>query len=234
MKNTIQDKTKLVNSVFSNVSQKYDLMNDIMSFGVHRIWKDKFIDWMNPFQNSKLIDVASGTGDIARLFSLRSENLSEITCVEPNNEMFQNGKNNLKNFKNIKWIKSKAETLPIQDNIYDFYTISYGIRNVSNITQSLKEALRVLKPGGRFMCLEFSKIENQIINNIYEKYSKAIPMIGKYIVGSSHPYEYLIGSIEEFYNQDELLNLIKKSGFSDVKFRNLSNGISAIHSGWKI
>tara|TARA_B100001059_G_scaffold196167_1_gene201029 strand:+ start:2854 stop:3558 length:705 start_codon:yes stop_codon:yes gene_type:complete len=234
MKNTIQDKTKLVNSVFSNVSQKYDLMNDIMSFGVHRIWKDKFIDWMNPFQNSKLIDVASGTGDIARLFSLRSENLSEITCVEPNNEMFQNGKNNLKNFKNIKWIKSKAETLPIQDNIYDFYTISYGIRNVSDINKTLKEAYRVLKPGGRFMCLEFSKIDNELLNFLYKNYSKAIPVIGKYIVGSSKPYEYLVNSIDSFYNQKQLLNLITKNGFSNVEYRNLSNGISAIHSGWKI
>jgi demethylmenaquinone methyltransferase/2-methoxy-6-polyprenyl-1,4-benzoquinol methylase len=160
MKNTILNKTKLVNSVFSNVHQKYDLMNDIMSFGIHRVWKNKFIDWMNPSENSKLIDVASGTGDIAKLFSLRNKNLSEITCIEPNNQMFKEGKNNLKKFKNIKWIKSQAEALPVQNDMYDFYSISYGIRNVSDINKALKEAHRVLKTGGRFMCLDFYKIDN--------------------------------------------------------------------------
>ena len=138
MKNTILDKTNLVNSVFSEVYKKYDLMNDIMSFGIHRIWKNKFIDWMNPPKDAKLIDVASGTGDIAKLFSLRNKNLSEITCVEPNNEMFLEGKKNLKNFKNIKWIKSQAETIPVEDNTYDFYSISYGIRNVADINKVLK------------------------------------------------------------------------------------------------
>ena len=117
MKNTIQDKAKLVNSVFSKVYDKYDLMNDVMSLGIHRIWKDKFIDWMNPSPNSSLIDVASGTGDIARLFSLRNKNSSQITCIEPNENMFKKGKNNLVNYKNIRWIKSSAEILPVEDNI---------------------------------------------------------------------------------------------------------------------
>ena len=234
MKNTILNKTKLVNSVFSNVHQKYDLMNDIMSFGIHRVWKNKFIDWMNPSENSKLIDVASGTGDIAKLFSLRNKNLSEITCIEPNNQMFKEGKNNLKKFKNIKWIKSQAEALPVQNDMYDFYSISYGIRNVSDINKALKEAHRVLKTGGRFMCLEFSKINNEFLNFLYKNYSKTIPIIGKYIVGSSKPYEYLVNSIDSFYNQEQLTELLIKNGFSNVEFRNLSNGISAIHSGWKI
>ena len=140
MKNTILDKTKLVNSVFSKVYRKYDLMNDIMSFGIHRVWKEKFIDWMNPAQDAKLIDVASGTGDIAKLFSKRNGNIPEITCIEPNNEMFQEGKNNLKYYNNIKWIKAKAESLPVKDNVYDFYSISYGIRNVTDINKTLKEA----------------------------------------------------------------------------------------------
>tara|TARA_B100000963_G_scaffold180689_1_gene156997 strand:- start:438 stop:1142 length:705 start_codon:yes stop_codon:yes gene_type:complete len=234
MKSTIQDKAKLVNSIFSEVYDKYDLMNDVMSLGVHRIWKDKFIDWMNPSKDTSLIDVASGTGDIAKLFSLRSENLSMITCVEPNKDMLNKGKQNLSNLKNIKWIKSRAETLPIEDNMYDFYSISYGIRNVSDISRTLKEAYRVLKPGGRFMCLEFSKINNELLNFLYKNYSKAIPALGKYIVGSSKPYEYLIESIDSFYNQEQLLELITKSGFANVEYRNLSNGISAIHSGWKI
>ena len=234
MKNTIQDKTKLVNSVFSKVHEKYDLMNDIMSFGVHRIWKDKFIDWMNPSKDSTLIDVASGTGDIAKIFSLRNNNISKITCVEPNNEMFQEGKNSLKSFKNIRWIKSSAESLPLEDNLFDFYSISYGIRNVTDINKTLKEALRVLKPGGRLMCLEFSKIDNELLNFLYKNYSKAIPIIGKYIVGSSKPYNYLVNSINDFYNQKQLMDLMIQNGFSNVEYRNLSNGISAIHSGWKI
>jgi len=234
MKSTIQDKTKLVNSVFSKVYNKYDLMNDVMSLGIHRIWKDKFIDWMNPSPNSSLIDVASGTGDIAKIFSLRNKNLSKITCIEPNEDMFKKGKDNLINFKNIKWIKSRAEALPVEDNKYDFYSISYGIRNVSDINKTLKEAYRVLKPGGRFMCLEFSKINNELLSFLYKNYSKAIPTIGKYIVGSSKPYEYLISSIDTFYDQEQLLEIIIKNGFTNVEYRNLSNGISAIHSGWKI
>ena len=234
MKSTIQDKTKLVNSVFSKVYNKYDLMNDIMSLGIHRIWKNKFIDWMNPSRNSSLIDVASGTGDIAKLFSLRNKNLSMITCIEPNEEMFKKGKNNLINLKNIEWIKSRAEDLPVKDNMYDFYSISYGIRNVSDINKTLKEAYRVLKPGGRFMCLEFSKIDNEFLNFLYKNYSKFIPTLGKYFAGSSKPYEYLINSIDDFYNQEQLLEIITKNGFSNVEYRNLSNGISAIHSGWKI
>ena len=234
MKNTIPDKAKLVNSVFSKVYNKYDLMNDVMSLGIHRIWKNRFIDWMNPAQNSSLIDVASGTGDIAKLFSKRNENLPTITCVEPNADMFEKGKNNLINFKNIKWIRAKAETLPVKDNMYDFYSISYGIRNVSDINKTLKEAFRVLKPGGRFMCLEFSKINNELLNLIYKNYSKAIPALGRYIVGSSKPYEYLVDSIDAFYNQEQLLELINKNGFTNVEYRNLSNGISAVHSGWKV
>ena len=234
MKSTIRNKDKLVNTVFSRVYKKYDLMNDIASLGIHRIWKKKLIDWMNPQFNESLIDVASGTGDIAKLFSKKNNNSSQITCVEPNDEMYSVGKSSLKSFKNIKWHKAKAEKLPFKNDTYNFYTISYGIRNVSDINLSLKEALRVLRPGGRFMCLEFSKIDNEMIDLLYQKYSKIIPLVGKYIVGSSEPYDYLIKSINSFHTQDELKNLIKKNGFSNVEYRNLSGGISAIHSGWKI
>ena len=234
MKNTIQDKSSLVNSVFSKVYKKYDLMNDIMSIGIHRIWKKKLIDWINPGKNEIFIDVASGTGDIAKLVSKKNNHSAQICCVEPNREMFNIGKNNLKHLKNVKWYKAPAEKIPFDDNTFDYYTISYGIRNVSNINLSLREALRVLKPGGRFMCLEFSKIDNEIINLLYQQYSKSIPLIGKYIVGSSKPYDYLIKSINEFYSQEELVSLMKKNGFSFIFYRNLSNGISAIHSGWKI
>jgi len=234
MKSTIQDKNKLVNSVFSEVHKKYDLMNDIMSLGIHRAWKEKFIDWMNPQPETKLIDVASGTGDIAKLFSKKTKKLGQITCIEPNSQMLNQGKKRLKKYNNIKWINAPAEKIPIKDNTFDYYSISYGIRNVSDINNVLKEALRVLKPGGRFMCLEFSKIDNELLKYLYKQYSKTIPFIGKLIVGSNKPYEYLIESIDKFYNQEELAKLIKDNGFSNVEYRNVSNGISAIHSGWKI
>ena len=234
MKTTIQDKTKLVNSVFSRVYKKYDLMNDIMSFGVHRVWKDKLIDWLNPQINTNLIDVASGTGDIAKLFLDRLGKSAQITCIEPNKEMLKQGKIKLKKYNTINWINAKAEKIPVKDSTYDYYTISYGIRNVANINTVIKEALRVLKPGGRFMCLEFSKIDNELLNFIYKKYSKAIPFIGKMIAGSDEPYKYLVDSIDKFYNQDQLAMLMSKNGFSNIEYRNVSNGISAIHSGWKI
>ena len=234
MKSTIQDKNKLVNSVFSDVHKKYDLMNDIMSLGIHRVWKEKFINWMSPQPETKLIDVASGTGDIAKLFLNETKNSGEITCVEPNTQMLNQGKKKLKKYKNIKWINAPAEKIPIKDNTFDYYSISYGIRNVTDINTVLKEAFRVLKPGGRFMCLEFSKIDNEFLDYLYKQYSKTLPHIGKLIVGSDKPYKYLIESIEKFYNQEQLVELILDNGFSNVEFRNVSNGISAIHSGWKI
>ena len=234
MKNTIQDKSKLVNSVFSDVHHKYDLMNDIMSLGVHRMWKDKFINWMNPQPNTKLIDVASGTGDIAKLFLEKLNQTSQVTCVDQNEKMLEQGKIKLNNLRSITWVKAPAEKIPVKDNTFDYYSISYGIRNVTNINAALKEAFRVLKPGGRFMCLEFSKIENETLEYVYRKYSKAIPYIGKLIVGTEKPYKYLVESIEKFYNQEQLAQLMIKNGFSGVEFRNLSYGISAIHSGWKI
>ena len=234
MKNTILDKNKLVNSVFSKVHKKYDFMNDIMSLGIHRIWKEKFIDWMNPQANTKLIDVASGTGDIAKLFFIKTNKTGQITCIEPNELMLQQGEKKLKKYKSIKWINAPAEKIPVKDNSFDYYSISYGIRNVSDIDASLKEAFRVLKPGGRFMCLEFSKIDNEFLDYLYRQYSKTIPFIGKLIVGSDEPYKYLIESIEKFYNQEQFAELIVDNGFSNVEYRNVSNGISSIHSGWKI
>ena len=209
-------------------------MNDLMSLGVHRSWKKNMINWMKPQSNQNLLDVASGTGDLAKIFSLKNNNKNEIICVEPNKYMLETGKAKLNSFKNIKWKLAAAEKLPFKNDSFDFYTIGYGIRNVTNVNLCLKEAFRVLKPGGRFMCLEFSKIENEILNGLYKQYSKIIPLIGKYIVGNSTPYDYLVTSIEKFYNQKQLADLMIKNNFVKVEFRNLSNGISAIHSGWKI
>ena len=234
MKSTILNKSKLVNSVFSEVYKRYDFMNDIMSLGIHRVWKEKFIDWMNPQPNTKLIDVASGTGDIAKLFFSKTDKTGQITCIEPNKLMLQEGEKKLKKYESIKWINASAEKIPVKDNSFDYYSISYGIRNVSDINTTLKEALRILKPGGRFMCLEFSKIDNEFLNYLYKQYSKTIPFLGKLVVGSDEPYKYLIESIEKFYNQEQLAKLIIDNGFSNVEYRNVSNGISTIHSGWKI
>ena len=225
---------KLVKKVFQDVFDKYDLMNDLMSLGVHRLWKKTFIDLLNPQKNSKLIDVASGTGDIAKLFLKKINNEGEVCCVDENSGMIEISKK--KNFEknNVKWFCNNAEKLPFKNDYFDYYTISFGIRNINNISIALKEARRVLKPGGRFLCLEFSKVKNETLNKFYKIYSKSIPIIGKIVVGKSDPYDYLINSIDKFYNQDQLSDEIKNQNFRNVTYRNLSAGIVAIHSAWKI
>ena len=234
MQQDLQNKKGLVQNVFNQVYSQYDLMNDIMSLGIHRLWKKDLIHMMNPSLNQNLIDVACGTGDIAKIFLKKVNKNAEITCVDPNEGMINEGKNKLKKFKNIKWVKSTAENLRLNDNIFDFYTISFGLRNTRDINKALREAYRVLKPGGRYFCLEFSKINNDSLNFIYKRYSKLIPSLGKLFVGQKEPYEYLIKSIENFVNQEELLNLMKINNFKKCKYRNLSGGIVSIHSGWKI
>ena len=234
MQQYLQNKKGLVQGVFDKVYNKYDLMNDVMSLGVHRAWKRNLINMMNPSKNQNLIDVACGTGDVAKLFLKAINSNSDITCVDPNKGMITKGKEKLKQYKNLNWIISSAENLPIDSNKFDFYTISFGLRNTKDINKTLKEAYRVLKPGGRFLCLEFSKIHNSNLEFVYKTYSKIIPDIGKIIVGEKEPYEYLIQSIENFINQDELIDLMKKNNFEKCNYRNLSGGIVSIHSGWKI
>ena len=234
MQQYLQNKKGLVKNVFDRVFDKYDLMNDFMSFGIHRIWKKSLINMMNPSKNKKLIDVGCGTGDIAKIFLNNVDKNAQITCIDPNKGMISEGKKKLKQFKNLKWVIAPAEKLPLADNSFDFYTISFGLRNTKNLNQSLTEAYRVLKPGGRFLCLEFSKIQNISLNLIYKKYSKLIPQIGEAVVGEKEPYEYLIKSIEKFVNQDELIDLMEQNNFEKCSYRNLSGGIVSIHSGWKI
>ena len=234
MKNINQSKDTNVTKVFDDVFNKYDLMNDIMSFGAHRVWKNKLIDWMNPSKNDHAIDIASGTGDVAKAFLKRTDFNGIVKCIEPNKNMLKIGKKKLEKFENVKWFCSSAEKLPFKDETFDIYVVSFGIRNFSNIKVALKESKRVLKTGGRFLCLEFSKVNNEVLSTIYERYSKLIPHLGKYIVGKSEPYDYLIKSINDFYNQDELLSLVKSTGFENTEYRDLSGGIAAIHSGWKI
>ena len=228
------NKKKIVTKVFEEVFDKYDLMNDLMSLGIHRLWKKTFINWLNPQENTKLIDVASGTGDIAKLYLEYINYKGKVYCVDENKGMLEINKKKLKNQNSVKWYCNNAEKLPFKNNEFDYYTISFGIRNVSNIDNVFKEAYRVLKPGGRLLCLEFSKVENEILNTFYKIYSKTIPVMGKIILKNSKPYEYLINSIDEFYSQEELLELLNRQNFTNTSYRNLSAGIVAIHSAWKI
>ena len=233
MQQYLQNKKGLVQNVFNQVYDRYDLMNDFMSLGIHRLWKKSLLNMMNPSSNQNLIDVACGTGDIAKLFVKHVNKLSRIACVDPNKGMISKGKEKLSKFKNINWIISPAEKIPLSDNLFDFYTISFGLRNTANINKALSEAYRVLKPGGRFLCLEFSKIQNTNLETLYKNYSKLIPSIGKFVVGEKQPYEYLIKSIEDFLNQEELIDAMVKNNFKKCTYRNLSGGIVSIHSGWK-
>ena len=233
MQQYLQNKKGLVQNVFNQVYDRYDLMNDFMSLGIHRLWKKSLLNMMNPSNNQNLIDVACGTGDVAKLFVKHANKLSRIACVDPNKGMISKGKEKLSKFKNINWIISPAEKIPLSDNLFDFYTISFGLRNTANIDKALSEAYRVLKPGGRFLCLEFSKIQNTNLETLYKNYSKLIPSIGKFVVGEKQPYEYLIKSIEDFLNQEELIDAMVKNNFKKCTYRNLSGGIVSIHSGWK-
>ena len=234
MKTHHKNSERLVTKVFQDVFDKYDLMNDLMSLGIHRLWKKNFINWLNPQKNTTLVDVASGTGDIAKLYLNKINYKGHVCCVDESKEMLNINREKLKGNINVKWFCSSAEKLPFKNNYFDYYTISFGIRNVDNINNALKEAYRVLKPGGRFLCLEFSKVENEILNKLYKTYSKSIPKLGKFIVGKSGPYEYLINSIEKFYSQEKFFQQIKKQNFINVSYRNLSGGIVAIHSAWKV
>ena len=234
MKTHSKNNERLVTKVFQDVFNKYDLMNDLMSLGIHRLWKKSFIHWLNPQKNTLLIDVASGTGDIAKLYLKKINYKGCVYCVDENRGMLDLNKKKFKGNDNVKWFCNSAEKLPFKNNYFDYYTISFGIRNVNNMNSALKEAYRVLKPGGRFLCLEFSKTKNKVLNKFYKIYSKSIPQIGKFIVGKSEPYEYLINSIEEFNSQEEFFEKIKKQNFINISYRNLSGGIVAIHSAWKV
>ena len=234
MKTYHKNNERLVTKVFEDVFTKYDLMNDLMSFGIHRLWKINFIHWLNPQKNTKLIDVASGTGDIAKLYLDKVNYKGQVYCVDENKGMLELNKKKIKKNYNIKWFCGNAQKLQFKSNYFDYYTISFGIRNVNNINIALKEAYRVLKPGGRFLCLEFSKVQNKILNKFYKNYSKSIPIIGRFVVGKSEPYEYLVNSIEKFYSQDKFFEQIQNQNFKNVSYRNLNGGIVAIHSAWKV
>jgi len=232
------DKIDLVGDVFDSVATNYDLMNDLMSGGIHRIWKNRFISMIHPTDKKSLLDVAGGTGDIAFRYRKKAGKNSKITLCDINKEMLSVGKTRAIDrgyINGFKWVKGNAEKLPFKDNSYDIYTISFGLRNVPKIDDALEEAYRVLKPGGEFFCLEFSQVKNNLLSKIYETYSfNIIPKIGEFIADDADSYQYLVESIKQFPNQEELSSRMKKAGFEKVKYTNLSGGIAAIHRGLKL
>ena len=235
------EKEGLVRNVFNSVNNNYDIMNDLMSFGTHRIWKNIMVEWLAPRPSWKIIDVAGGTGDIALKVLHHMKNYSNldgiINVCDINESMINNGRNKAINqgvLNEIKWTVGNAQNLPFSDMGFDAYTIAFGLRNVTNLQMALQEAYRVLKPGGRFMCLEFSKLTSPILDKFYDFYSFSIlPNLGKVITGDKDAYKYLVESIRLFPDQNEVCNLMEQNGFKNIKYRNLSNGIVAIHSGWK-
>ena len=220
--------------VFDKVASKYDIMNDIMSLGAHRYWKELLIDWLSPEKEMHIIDVAGGTGDVARRFLKRVKGKGKATVCDPNEFMVEEGKKNHTFKDKIEWIVASAEDLPFKENTFDAYLVSFGVRNFSNIEKSLGEAYRVLKPGGKFYCLEFSKAENETISSVYSFYSSIIPVMGKIIVGDEKPYEYLTKTISNFPSQENFKKIIEGTKFKDVNYRNIFNGIVAIHNATKI
>ena len=234
MTQNLQQNRSFVENVFSTVFERYDVMNDLMSFGMHRIWKQRLLNIMRPSNDQSLIDVGCGTGDICELFSKHTSKDTKILAVDPNINMIKKCRKRLGHLKNLELKICNGEKLKVKDNSFDFYTISFGLRNTADIEKTISEAYRVLRKGGRFFCLEFSKIDNENLDFIYKQYSRIIPSIGKYVVGDSKPYEYLIKSIENFVNQEELLEVLKSKNFKNCNYVNLNGGIVAIHYGWKI
>ncbi len=232
------DKSLLVRNVFTSVASKYDLMNDLMSGGIHRVWKEWMLDWLAPRPGQSLIDVAGGTGDIAIEFIKRAKGSANATVVDLTEAMLFEGKKKnhiLSKNLSLRWVCGDAMFLPFPENSFDRYTISFGIRNVTNIQESLLEAYRILRPGGRLMVLEFSKVDNEMLSWLYDKYSfNVIPFLGQMVTNDRKSYQYLVESIRRFPDQEDFLEMIKRAGFRQARFRNLSFGVAALHSAWKI
>lgn len=233
----VSQKAKRVAGVFSSVANRYDIMNDAMSGGIHRLWKDQMICTLNPRSGSHLLDVAGGTGDIAFRF-LKKSPQSKVTVGDINPDMLAEGKKNAVNrniLNNISFQCMDAQALPFEDNTFDYYTIAFGVRNVTDIQQALYETYRVLKPGGRFLCLEFSHINHDLLAKVYHTYSfKVIPKLGKILANDADSYRYLVESIRQFPTQHSFADMITKAGFSNVTFRNMTFSVVALHSGWKL
>jgi demethylmenaquinone methyltransferase/2-methoxy-6-polyprenyl-1,4-benzoquinol methylase len=230
------EKSTLVRDVFDSVAPKYDLMNDLMSAGIHRLWKSSFLDWLKPRPDQTLLDVGGGTGDIALGWKKRGGGAAMVCDI--NREMLSVGRDRAFNRNvvgGLAWVCGDAERLPVASQSVDRYTIAFCLRNVTHWEQAIAEAYRVLKPGGRFMCLEFSEVRLPGLKQAYEMYSfNIMPRIGQLVTGNRDAYQYLVESIRKFPPQDELKGMVEAAGFERAEYRNLSGGIAAIHSGWRL
>lgn len=236
----VAEKQDLVDAVFDRVASRYDLMNDLMSGGLHRLWKDAMVAWLAPPRRSRdyqVLDVAGGTGDIAFRIGERSEG-ARIVVADINGEMLAVGRKRAAEQRlerSITFVEANAEELAFETGRFDAVAIAFGIRNVPRIDKALGEAFRVLKPGGRFVCLEFSTVDLAWLDRVYALYSfKIIPLLGRLVTGDGDSYRYLVESIAQFPNQARFAAMIERAGFGRVEYRNLSGGIAAIHSGWKL
>ncbi len=234
-----EEKTRLVRGVFDSVADKYDMMNDLMSGGVHRLWKDRLIRMIRPRPEWRYLDVAGGTGDIAFRIKKVGKPIEPITVFDLNAEMLTVGRNRAVDKgwldKDFEWVTGNAENLPFPDESFDVYTIAFGLRNVTRIDTALAEAHRVLKPGGRFLCMEFSRVDEPFLAKVYDAWSfRAIPRIGQAVTKDRDSYQYLVESIRKFPPQADLVRRMNTAGFTRSRFTNLSFGVVAIHEGWKI
>ncbi len=231
------EKAGMVHGVFSRVASKYDVMNDLMSLGIHRVWKDAMMDWLAPRAGQRLLDVAGGTGDVAFRFLRRAPQATAVVC-DMTEAMLVEGRKRAEAEQlagSLDWVVGDAMALPFPDASFDVYTISFGIRNVTRIGDALREAYRVLRPGGRIVVLEFSQIPNDLMQKAYDLYSfNVIPAMGQVVTGDRASYQYLVESIRKFPDQDSFADMIREAGFGQVKYRNLTMGVAALHSGWKL
>ena len=231
------EKAGMVHGVFTRVASKYDIMNDVMSVGIHRIWKDAMMDWLAPRPGTRLLDVAGGTGDVSFRYLKRAPG-AHATVLDMTESMLVEGRQRAeadRMAEHLDWVVGDAMALPFPANTFDVYTISFGIRNVTRVQDALNEAYRVLRPGGRLMVLEFSQLPNELMQKAYDLYSfNVIPVMGQIIAGDRDSYQYLVESIRKFPDQETFLGMIRQAGFQQAKYRNLSMGIAALHSGWKI
>ena len=231
------EKPRLVHGVFTSVARRYDLMNDLMSAGIHRLWKEAMVDWLAPRPGMRVLDLAGGTGDIAFRILRRTRGRAEVTVCDLTEAMLIEGRRRAaeQGFGAIDWVVGDAERLPFAVRSFDACTIAFGIRNVTHIDRVLAEAFRVLRPGGRFLCLEFSRVAVPLLRRLYDAYSfTVIPPLGELVTGDRASYQYLVESIRRFPDQETFAEMIRLAGFARVRWRNLSLGVAALHSGWRL